>query len=603
MSDVITSMPELWEELQALREVLSSDELDQRHLFDGWPQSPEAYTQEQWDLLSELYVFKNCYFGGVEQYVRNGKRLFLEMKNPEPEFLSIDIPSNLYEAPSLFERSDELTMLEWEGVRLAQRCVFVLVAGGLGERLGYSGIKLSLPVETATKCCYLEHYLKWINHIAGPNAPVVIMTSGETHDKTQQLLPHVSPGMHNVHLLKQETVFCFSDISAHLALKDGKLLRKPHGHGDVHALLYRATDPLSGKRLVDIWRLQGYSYVVFFQDTNATATLTIPLSLAISARERLSMNFTCIPREPKEAIGLLCDVRMHGTGVAATRVVEYNKLDDLSNLLAKPVEHSCATGKSQNLSFPGSVNTLILHLDDYATVLAKSHGTVPEFINPKFIDDEKTKFKPARIETLMQDVALLFDAEKYKIGGTNFPRLTYQPVKNSLQDGVQKALKEQSPYCATTGERDFYEVMRQRLQAAGLKLPRCLTDNCDVTVGGGIKVKLLPVVVADVVAMGASLEDITRVLFPNPEAVKISERSVLIIQGRVRVESLVLDGALRLVGPMEEHLPPFVVSDLSVNNTGWVVRSVRDDEDVDEIVRMRGFVFEGECTTLHFSKL
>ncbi|XP_020243183.1 UDP-sugar pyrophosphorylase-like [Asparagus officinalis] len=37
---------------------------------------------------------------------------------------------------------DNFMMLEEEGIREAQNVAFVLVAGGLGERLGYKGIKL-----------------------------------------------------------------------------------------------------------------------------------------------------------------------------------------------------------------------------------------------------------------------------------------------------------------------------------------------------------------------------------------------------------------------------------------------------------------------------
>jgi len=42
------------------------------------------------------------------------------------------------------------------------RVGFVLVAGGLGERLGFSGIKLALPVETLTGTPYLELYCQQI---------------------------------------------------------------------------------------------------------------------------------------------------------------------------------------------------------------------------------------------------------------------------------------------------------------------------------------------------------------------------------------------------------------------------------------------------------
>ncbi len=39
---------------------------------------------------------------------------------------------------------------------------FVLVAGGLGERLEYPGIKVALPSDITTGTCYLQLY---INHI------------------------------------------------------------------------------------------------------------------------------------------------------------------------------------------------------------------------------------------------------------------------------------------------------------------------------------------------------------------------------------------------------------------------------------------------------
>jgi UDP-sugar pyrophosphorylase len=41
-------------------------------------------------------------------------------------------------------------------VQAAGEAAFVLVAGGLGERLGYSGIKLALPSDTARGACFLQ---------------------------------------------------------------------------------------------------------------------------------------------------------------------------------------------------------------------------------------------------------------------------------------------------------------------------------------------------------------------------------------------------------------------------------------------------------------
>ena len=44
----------------------------------------------------------------------------------------------------------------YAGVKAAGHAAFVLVAGGLGERLGYSGIKLALPVDCASNKCFLQ---------------------------------------------------------------------------------------------------------------------------------------------------------------------------------------------------------------------------------------------------------------------------------------------------------------------------------------------------------------------------------------------------------------------------------------------------------------
>jgi UDP-sugar pyrophosphorylase len=45
---------------------------------------------------------------------------------------------------------------EAQGMSEMEGACFVLVAGGLGERLGYNGIKVELPVEVTTDTCYLQ---------------------------------------------------------------------------------------------------------------------------------------------------------------------------------------------------------------------------------------------------------------------------------------------------------------------------------------------------------------------------------------------------------------------------------------------------------------
>ena len=79
---------------------------------------------------------------------------------------------------------------------------FVLIAGGLGERLGYSGIKIDLPVSTIEKdYSYMKYYAQYAlackeralpfvpeNEKADFYVPFCIMTSNDTNDRTIALL-------------------------------------------------------------------------------------------------------------------------------------------------------------------------------------------------------------------------------------------------------------------------------------------------------------------------------------------------------------------------------------------------------------------------------
>ncbi len=178
---------------------------------------------------------------------------------------------------------------------------FVLVAGGLGERLGYDGIKVALPVETTTNTSYLQHYASYVLALqrrsaaalaaagrapAATPAPFVIMTSGDTHERTLALLAaHNNFGLDaaQLHVLQQEKVAAVADVAGHLAMADATTVdTKPHGHGDVHAVLHRSGLPRA-------WLAQGKRHVVFLQDTNAIAFVCLLSALGVSAEKALEV--------------------------------------------------------------------------------------------------------------------------------------------------------------------------------------------------------------------------------------------------------------------------------------------------------------------------
>ena len=103
------------------------------------------------------------YPGGVATYLNKAKVLLKESAdglNPFSEF-----EASVPEGESLsFDGDGSMDFSEAEklGKSVMGDTVFVLVAGGLGERLGYSGIKLSLEANLCTNVSYLQVYVDYI---------------------------------------------------------------------------------------------------------------------------------------------------------------------------------------------------------------------------------------------------------------------------------------------------------------------------------------------------------------------------------------------------------------------------------------------------------
>jgi pimeloyl-ACP methyl ester carboxylesterase len=80
---------------------------------------------------------------------------------------------------------------EAEGLKCFAESAVILVAGGLGERLGYHGIKLDIPVEVTETTSYLAHYasvIKAASSRLGRAIPLIIMTSRDTDEGTRATL-------------------------------------------------------------------------------------------------------------------------------------------------------------------------------------------------------------------------------------------------------------------------------------------------------------------------------------------------------------------------------------------------------------------------------
>ena len=289
--------------------VLSLNEASQSHLFESWTESDNV--KDQLSLVEQLKRMDDGSKsrGGILGYISNAKKLLAASKaglNPLEGYVpSVPTYGDRYELGTV-----EYMNMEGAGIVEVGSCGFVLVAGGLGERLGYSGIKLGLPTEMATETCYLQYYIEMILAIQGRYGegkllPLCIMVSNDTCPGTMKLLEannYFGMEKTQITIVQQgDGVPALMDNDARIAVDPNdpnKILAKPHGHGDIHALMF-------DHKVAEEWSKNGIRWAIFCQDTNGLAFHTLPLALGVSKRHNLIMNSIAVPRKAKQAIGAI----------------------------------------------------------------------------------------------------------------------------------------------------------------------------------------------------------------------------------------------------------------------------------------------------------
>lgn len=573
----------------------------QTHVYADWPPAGED-DEEKIKLCEQLADLDNSYPGGLTSYLTKAKRLLKESAdgtNPFTEFTaSVPVGENLVYGE---ENSSGMSFSEAESVGLTgiADVAFVLVAGGLGERLGFSGIKLSLETNLCTNKSYLEVYAKYIQamqrmaHIKtgrdNIRIPLVIMTSGDTDPLTRKLLADNNNfGFEEgqVQIVCQDKVAALKDSNAGLSLsKENRweIETKPHGHGDVHHLLYREGH-------VENWVKEGRKHVVFLQDTNALVINSILPTLGVSIEKGFHMNSICIPRLAGEAAGAITRLEHQSDPNKSLVInVEYNQLDPLLSTQGDRLG-DVADPDTGYSPYPGNANNLVLELNSYYNTLqGEDQGVVVEFVNPKYKDETRTDFKkPTRLECMMQDFPKLLQKEmgsEANVGFTMFERwFTFSPAKNSLESGVEAVEKgSKAPGTMSSAESDKYIQNQRKLKLAGMDIH--VSEESDLVPLAGIPVTPGPNVIL-CPAFGITKNEIIEKI----QGGKITTRSSLVLEGEsLTVKNLDLDGALVI---RAAHGCEVEVDGLVVRNKGWEKVEVPEGADVPEVVAIRGYTME-----------
>jgi len=566
--------------------------IGQDHILSNWDRQGGGIQDNQRRLLQQVRSLDKQYPGGLKTYVSNARKLLEDSRAGVNPFEGY-IPS-VPEGVKLESGTESFRMYEREGLIASYSTGFVLVAGGLGERLGYQGIKISLPSELVTERSFIQLYIDHIlafqeraRLVTGKNVvlPLAIMTSGDTHEATVNLLnENHNFGMlpDQIVIVKQEKVPALLDNDARFALEDDnpyEISTKPHGHGDVHSLLIS-----SG--VAKKWVENGIDWIVFFQDTNGIVFRCILAALGVSAVHNFEVNSLTVPRRPKEAVGAICKLTRASDNSVMTINVEYNQLDPLLRATVSP--DGDVKDDSGYSPYPGNINVLIFHAPSYVKVLERTSGAVPEFVNPKYADNANTKFKkPTRLECMMQDYPKLLSPDS-RVGFTQFERwMAFSAVKNNLVDAVDKLKTTGFSESAISGEDDIY-AMNCRLLQLGPHVSFDVDEKAEKPEYHGIRVSA-PAKVVIYPSFALTEEEFVAKLANS--RIVIAHGSTLILDGSgINIQQLELNGSLHLTARNNSTL---FVHKLVLNNPGWKFKMINpDDESYDQKYRIRGYVVE-----------
>jgi len=242
--------------------------------------------------------------------------------------------------------------------------------------------------------------------------------------------------------------------------------------------------------------------------------------------------------------------------------------------------------------FPGNINVLIFALEPFKENLIKTKGLVPEFINPKYADAAKTKFKsPTRLECMMQDYPRLLGPFA-KVGFTAFERwVSFSPVKNNLVDAAKKVEADIAPESASSGEFDIYTANTKYLSMAGVVIEEPVQ----------VKFANIPLQLGPRIVLAPSFAVTFGEVKYKVKGGEISNKSTLVLEGKdITIEDLELNGTLLIKAVSGAKVK--IVS-LAVENKGWEFVPLQASENVPPYLQIRGYrLVKHEQKELNFNK-
>ena len=266
---------------------------------------------------------------GVEQLSEADRDVYLarlsdidweELQKPAESIPISEVgPSRVISMQERSERVDELNALGEKALAAGEVAV-LMVAGGQGTRLGYSGPKGCFQIGAHSgKSIYQVQSEKVISlsKRIGKVVPFLVMTSPMTNEETCDFFAvNDNFGLKDgqLRIFSQGTVPSIDESGKVLLAGPGKLLENPDGHGGCHTALVK-----SGrlKELQD----EGIKHIVYIQVDNVLAPVDDAVLIGAAIAEQADVVTKVLEKaHPDEKVGHL--VRVNGRD----HIVEYTEV-------------------------------------------------------------------------------------------------------------------------------------------------------------------------------------------------------------------------------------------------------------------------------------
>jgi UDP-N-acetylglucosamine/UDP-N-acetylgalactosamine diphosphorylase len=207
-----------------------------------------------------------------------------------------------------------------ESLICKNRVACLVVAGGQGTRLGFSGPKGKFPVSPVKKKPLFQIFAESLRALTvrcRATIPLLVMTSRENEGETREFFESsrfFGLERENVHFFCQGMLPSLS-AEGKLILKNSKeLVANPDGHGGSLKALYE-----SG--LLQSLQEKGYTELFYFQVDNPLVRIADPAFIGFHCREGADISTKVVRRQNLEE-----KVGIYGMAEGKTCIVEYSDL-------------------------------------------------------------------------------------------------------------------------------------------------------------------------------------------------------------------------------------------------------------------------------------